>query len=124
MSPTDRRDDRVLLVEDDGIIAPALAQDLAERGFVVMGPASSCRRAEALIEAEGLPCAAVLDVSLRGETSEPLARLLREAGCPFLFATGYATVEWLGDFHDVPLLSKPLDPRELCSVLTGLIDGG
>jgi DNA-binding response OmpR family regulator len=101
----------------------ALAQDLADGGFVVMGPTSSCRAAEALIKADGLPSAAVLDVTLRGgTTSESLARLLGEAGCPVVFATGYTDLEWLGEFPGAPLLKKPTDPQELRRVLTRLID--
>lgn len=67
---------RVLVVEDEAMVAIDIAQQLNEAGFVVVGPAPSVTKALKLIVETGCDVA-VLDVNLRDETAEPVARELR-----------------------------------------------
>jgi hypothetical protein len=59
------------------------------------------------------------DANLRGDSAAPLAMALR--GRPFLFVSGYERVYLPEAFLDVPLLSKPFEPRELISAVTQLL---
>jgi DNA-binding response OmpR family regulator len=75
---------RVLVVEDEAIVAIDIADQLTDAGFLVIGPAPSVAKALKLIEDVGCDVA-VLDVNLRDETAEPVARELRSRRTPFVF---------------------------------------
>lgn len=110
---------RILLVEDEPMIAFALEDLVAELGYAVIGPAY--RLGEALALAENAPIdAAILDVNLNEEQSFPVADLLRARGIPFLFATGYAEsgVGWDGE---APVLAKPYGREQLALALGALL---
>jgi ActR/RegA family two-component response regulator len=72
---------RVLVVDDEGIIAFHLAHELRREGFAVVGPAPSVVKALALIKQEGCDFA-VLDIHLGQGTAEPIARELATRGVP------------------------------------------
>ena len=98
---------RVLLVEDEPLIAMMLEDflDLLERQCA--GTADSVETALALVEAGGFDCA-ILDVNLRGgEKSWPIAAALAEKGIPFVFATGGADDMLIEEFRGWPVLQKP-----------------
>jgi two-component system, response regulator PdtaR len=78
----------VLIVEDERLIALDLQDILDGWGCEVIGPVASVSAALRLIE-ELSPDAAILDVHLNGETSEPIADVLRARACPFLVLTAY-----------------------------------
>ena len=80
---------RIMIVEDEMLVAMELEALLAEQGCAVIGPAPTADRALALL-AEGLPDAAILDVNLNGQTATPVAAALRAQNVPFLLATGYS----------------------------------
>src|SRR5450755_3793242 len=79
---------RVLVVEDEMIVAWLLQDMLADLGCVVVGPAASINEALVMIDAEAFDVA-VLDVNLNGKMSYPIADVLASRGVPFLFSTGY-----------------------------------
>jgi DNA-binding response OmpR family regulator len=113
---------RVLLVEDEAIIAIDIADQLEGAGFEVLGPAASVSKALALIEEEGCDVA-VLDFNLRDETAEKVARELHAKGTPFLFLTGVSRdrlPEWC---NDVMLLPKPVRISALSETLQQLVSG-
>lgn len=98
---------RILLVEDDYIIAFDLAEQLKDAGFEIVGPALTSRDAIALLAAE--PCdAAILDVNLGSETSEPVAHMLVERSIPFLTVSGYTSEQHPDVFRAAKLLMKPI----------------
>jgi PAS domain S-box-containing protein len=98
---------RILIVEDEVVVALELAEALRANGFEVLGPAGSVGEAIALLE--GARCdAGILDVNLGAETSEPVAATLTEAGVPFVVVTGYAASQLPAIFREAPLLPKPL----------------
>jgi len=110
---------RILLAEDEFLIALAAEDALVARGAVVVGPAYSL--AESLGLAEGATLdAAVLDVNLNGEDSAPLAALLVRRGVPFVLATGYDRVD---NLHAAPLVAKPYDEDRLDTALRRALAG-
>lgn len=99
---------RVLLVEDEPLIALALARELENAGFAVIGPAATV--ADALRHLRGSDgCdAAVLDVNLGRETSAPVALELIASYTPIVVLSGYARSQQPLVFHDMPALAKPV----------------
>src|SRR4051794_32616823 len=79
---------RVLVVEDEALVAFELEDIINEGGFDVVGPANALDSALAAAEREPID-AAVLDINLRGELSFPVAYALRDRRIPFFFLTGY-----------------------------------
>jgi DNA-binding response OmpR family regulator len=83
------RDRRILIVEDEYLIALSLADALESAGSVVLRPASSVDTAMKQIESEPLIDVAVLDVNLGGKVAFPVADLLIAKKIPFVFTSGY-----------------------------------
>lgn len=95
---------RVLVVEDDYLLALELVLTVEDAGGEVVGPALSV--AEALELLDPSPCVASLDVQLGQETSSPIADELARRGVPFVFVTG--TPERIAaPHHTRPICSKP-----------------
>jgi CheY-like chemotaxis protein len=103
---------RVLLVEDEAIIALDLATLLTDLGAVVVGPAHSVANALELHNEGKIDCA-VLDVNLDGEPVYPVARALETRHIPFVFVTAYYGEKVDSQFQDCPVLQKPVDFQEL-----------
>jgi PAS domain S-box-containing protein len=103
---------RVLVVEDEPLIAAEIAATLELAGFKIIGPTGSVRHALALMAGDGCD-AAVLDVNLGQETSEPIARGLMSGGKPFVVVSGYASAQLPQVFRAAPLIGKPLSPAML-----------
>lgn len=114
---------RILVVEDEMIVAMFVQDALAEIGCDVVGAASRVEQAMDLIDREDID-AAVLDLNLgRGQTSYPIAEALAARGIPFVFSTGYGEKGLREDFRDRPLLTKPFKEDELTRAVTALLDG-
>jgi DNA-binding response OmpR family regulator len=107
---------RVLVVEDEAIVAIDIADQLVEAGFLVVGPAPSVAKALKLIAEVGCDVA-VLDVNLRDETAEPVARELRSRRTPFVFMSAVARSHLPPDFTDEVLLPKPARSAVLVAAL-------
>src|SRR3954466_1065164 len=115
---------RVLVVEDEAIVAMLVEDKLAEAGAMVLGPAGSVAEALRLIEAaatDGGLSGAVLDINLDGIGVAPVADRLAALGVPFLFATGWVVDGPLvGGHAAVPVLEKPFDSRTLVAAVDAL----
>ena len=111
---------RVLVVEDEHLIAMDVQDILEGWGCTVMGPVATAAAALELIEGD-LPDAAVLDVNLNGGTSEPVAEALRNGKCPFLVMTAYNASHLFGALAGAPLLNKPVDEIKLRQELSALL---
>lgn len=113
---------RVLVVEDEMLLALDLEEGLNDAGCVVVGPAGSLRSALRLSESEEID-AAILDVNLAGERVFPVARLLASRDIPYIFATAYAGTEELysSELKDAPRLAKPYTVSQAISTLATVI---
>ena len=111
---------RVLVVEDEAIIAIDMAAALEDAGFSVIGPVGSVYEAMQLLDEKPCDCA-VLDINLAGETSAPVASRLLADGIPFVTVSGN-TPESTGDeFSQSPFLSKPIITSKLLAKLDQLV---
>ena len=111
---------RVLVVEDEGLIAMDLAATLRRAGCTVVGPAR--RVAHALRHvADDAPDVAILDVNLAGEPVFPVADALAERGVPFTFLSGYGRNMLPERLRDRPLLGKPYSAGPLLATIERLI---
>jgi DNA-binding NarL/FixJ family response regulator len=113
---------RVLVVEDEAIVAIHIESELATAGFEVVGPAPSVSKALKLITDVGCDIA-VLDVNLRNETSERVASALRSRHIPFLFLTAVSREQLPSEFGDAILLPKPARAALLVVAIRQLLPG-
>jgi DNA-binding response OmpR family regulator len=111
---------RILILEDEVILALDLADQLESAGFQVIGPATSVAAALRLIAAE--PCdAAVLDINLGVETSAPVAAELKKAGIPFIAVSGNSREHQPEIFHGAPWVPKPCLAKDLIAVVSSCL---
>jgi CheY-like chemotaxis protein len=103
---------RLLVVEDEMLIAMTIEDVLTDLGCVVVGPASSVAKALALLDREEID-GAILDLNLKGEQAIPVAEALQKRGKPFFFLTGYGSTGSNQAMFDAPTLPKPFDPASL-----------
>ena len=120
MSDNDKT--RVLIVEDEIIVALFLEDLLAEHGYEVAGVVSRLEEGMARAEAPDFVLA-VLDVHLNGREVFPMADRLAEQGLPFVFATGYGARGIPERHAGRPVLQKPFLPDDLANVLATLTAG-
>ncbi len=115
-SESDLRGKRVLIIEDEAMVALFLEDTLAEIGCEVAGHASHFE--DAMEKARSLSFdVAILDVNLNGRQTLPIAEAMVERGSPFVFATGYASTSLPPALRHVPIVPKPFEQRELESAL-------
>ena len=107
---------RVLIVEDEPLIAMELHRLLSQAGLDVSGPAGSLRQARELAGDQTLT-GAIIDINLGFDTSYPVADQLLAAGVPVIFVTGYAAEIIPERFAAQTLLRKPIDPQVLMATL-------
>lgn len=98
---------KLLLVEDEFVLALGLADRLADLGAVVVGPVATVEDALALVERVPEIDAAVLDVNLGQEVAYPVADALLARGIPFFFATANERAALPERFANVAICSKP-----------------
>jgi len=111
---------RVLVVEDEALIAMDIADTLSEAGFKVIGPAGTVAQALRLIAEVGCD-AAVLDINLGAETSEPIAQELTRTATPFIALSGYAPEQQPAIMRNAPLLGKLLMTATLLAAMEDLL---
>ena len=109
---------RVLIAEDEALVA-IMMEDLAvEFGWSVVGPFAKASDALAAAKSDNID-AAVLDVNLGGESVYPVADVLAARGVPFVFTTGYGAESIDRRFARTPILQKPIDRNVLEQVFSG-----
>jgi DNA-binding response OmpR family regulator len=111
---------RILVVEDEFLIATLIEDMLHTAGCIVSGPIP--RLGEAL-EAVGRETydAAILDVNLGGDRIDPVARALSCRNVPFAFVTGYGIGSLPGDYAERPHLRKPFKMTDLLNTVSDLV---
>jgi len=108
---------RVLVVEDQALVAMEIENLLMERGCEVVGPASTVEVALRCVKTRQID-GALLDVNLQGKDVLPVAEELQKRGTPFILVTGYPSRE-----TDVPIIraarriKKPFVPSELVAAM-------
>ena len=113
----------VLVVEDEFLIAMGLEDLLERHGWRVLGPAASVAQALRLLDGDGTPDVALLDVNLGGELVAPVAEALRARGVPFVLASAQDRADLVASaLAGAPNVGKPTNEARLLAVLTQVID--
>ncbi len=110
MTLTDRR---ILIIEDEFMLAQDIQWELEDAGAVVIGPKASVASALELLDHETDIDAVVLDVNLRGEEVFPVADALCARSIPFIFASGYADEVITARYPDAINCPKPFTSGSL-----------
>lgn len=113
---------RILIVEDETIIAMTAEDMVVELGGTVVTWAANVAAALTAVEKGGID-AAMLDINLNGEMSLPVAEALRGRGVPFIFTTGYGSNGPRTGFEDVTVLNKPYTMTMLETAFARLLPG-
>ena len=122
LDPSDYKKDamlsgaRILIVEDDMMIAMLLEDMLGELGCHVIGPANTLATALAAASDETIH-AAILDVNLGAESAFPVADVLRARGVPIIFSTGYGDAGLRDQDRSALVLGKPYRAEDLSAAL-------
>ena len=106
---------RILVLEDESLIAMIMAQTLRELNFDVVGPFGRVSDAIAALDLQMID-AGILDINLAGEMVYPVARILQARKVPFVFMTGYSSEAVELSFPSVRVLQKPVE-RELLQTI-------
>lgn len=109
---------KVLVVEDEPLIAMSLADELTKAGATVVGPCSTIGRAVAELSKRDIDVA-IVDYVLADNNSESLQAVLEERSVPFIVVTGYPRVLVRRDMRQ-RVLSKPISPEALTSTVRSL----
>jgi DNA-binding response OmpR family regulator len=113
---------RILVLEDEPLIAMMLRDWLAELGYETAGPASSVRSALDIIAVGNVDCA-ILDVSLDGEDCYPVADALLKRGVLIAFATGHGAKDVDARFKSALMLPKPFGFEAVEGIVRRLVTG-
>ncbi len=111
---------RILIVEDEAMIAFAAEETLLAGGFEIAGVAGRLETALSMIEGGGFD-AAILDTNLAGVSAGPAAEALGASGRPFIVVSGYLPSQQQEVFRGVPSIQKPYAPQRLISVLSEIL---
>ena len=107
---------RILIVEDEPVLALTLEEMLIDAGFEVAAVAGKLGKALALIES-GACNAAVVDANLAGVSASPVASALAARGLPFIVLSGYSPEQLKSAFPGAHFVRKPCRPAELIEAL-------
>ena len=114
---------RVLVVEDEALVAMEIEAVVADLGCAVVGPVANLRDALRLIEEQDLD-GALIDINLQGEHAYPAAEALLARGVPFVFLTGYSGLPAPpAALQGAPEVRKPFAPRALAATVRQVIGG-
>jgi DNA-binding response OmpR family regulator len=107
---------RILIIEDEPMIALDLQDLLEDAGFVVVGVAGKLEKALALIESTAID-AAIVDANLGGQSSSPAAAALTARRVPFIVLSGYSMKQQEAAFSKALFVQKPCRPDQLINAL-------
>jgi DNA-binding response OmpR family regulator len=117
------QDCRILIVEDEMMIAMLLEDMLLDLGCTVVGPGSALEPALELATADDALDAAILDVNLAGKPVFPVADVLRAKGVPIIFSSGYGDAGLRDVDRGAQVLQKPFRAGELAMALKAALAG-
>lgn len=113
---------RILVAEDEYLIARDIAKALEDSGATVAGPCPEVRKALELLDDPAAVDGAVIDFNLRGVRAQDLAEALQARGIGFVIASGYDQSALPESLRGVPRCMKPIDFDRLVTLLRGQID--
>lgn len=111
---------RILVVEDEPVIALTLEEVLIDAGFAIAGVAGKLDKALALVES-GACDAAIVDANLVGVSASPVAIALEARGLPYIVMSGYSPDQMRGEYPRAIFLSKPCRPELLLETLNSIL---
>lgn len=112
---------KILVVEDEWMIAEHLSMLLQDLAFEVVGPVANVPDALAKAEGEQIDCA-LLDCNLNGSSSAPVVDVLIAKNVPFIMVTGYGGLELPTEaMNAAPRLTKPFTEPELERALSAIL---
>lgn len=114
---------RVLIIEDEPLVALDIENMLGENGLETVGPANTVESALDHV-AEGAFDVALLDANLQGEGVEEVAKALTGSGARFAFVTGYGRDGLPEDFRQAPMVSKPFSQESLIACISDIVRTG
>jgi PAS domain S-box-containing protein len=114
---------RVLLIEDEPLVAMDMESVLRAAGYDIIGPGGNIREAKRLIE-KGDYDTALVDANLEGHPVDEIASMLSNKNCPFAFVTGYGRETLPRGFRDAVLVPKPFSHDQLLTTVKLLLQGG
>lgn len=110
---------RILVVEDESLVAMFLEDVLEDLGHRMLGPYSRVDAALPAARSEEFDVA-ILDVNVNGQAIFPVAEAIAARGIPFIFSTGYGQKSLPEEYRTRPTLDKPFLPGDVETVLAGL----
>ena len=117
---------KILVIEDEALIAMQLKLDLESEGHVVVGPFGKLSEALRAAHEDNFDIA-LIDINLGADNSAPIAEILDRRSIPFAFTTGYNDLIFLPPaLREYPRLTKPYNPgdvKNLVLKLRSLADG-
>ena len=114
------RSKRVLIVDDEPIIAMDLELLLLDAGYEIAGVTGRIAKALSLVEIEIIDVA-ILDANLGGETSAPVADALSARGVPFLVWSGYDAHQLPPVLRGAPSLRKPASSTQIIQTVNSIL---
>ena len=112
---------KILIVEDDPLIAMEMSERLEDMGYEILGPAHTVEDG-ARLGANQRPDAALLDANLHGKSSVELGVALAASGVPIAFCTGYDEIKGLpAHLAKSPVLTKPIPDDQLKAALEKML---
>lgn len=108
---------RLLVVEDDYLVAADLCSALQRHGAAILGPVPNARRGREVLQQQRPDCA-LLDINLNGNLVFELAGEFQNQGIGTIFTTGYDAAFLPDAFRDAPCLQKPVNLKALVQLIS------
>lgn len=113
---------RILVVEDESLVAMLLETILSDMGCAVVGPVSNIGDGLQAVAGETALDAALLDVNVAGQEVFPIAEALKARGVPFVFSTGYGESGLPEHWRGHPTVQKPFTDTAIRDALMVAMD--
>ena len=111
---------RVLVCDDNLLIADVVAEFLRECGLRPIGPVGRLESAVQMARERALD-GAILDINLNGRPCFPICAILSARRIPFMFLTGYPHAAIPIEYRSTPLITKPFEPNEMREALAEML---
>jgi two-component SAPR family response regulator len=111
---------RILVVEDEWMIADQIADVLRDVGYDVVGPVGRITEALSLLNGEQVDVA-LIDVNVHGDLTSKVAEALEAASVPFAFVSGYSRQDLPANLRGRPLLQKPVEANAVYRCVQSLL---